>query len=99
MYGGRSDGLVVLISTLFFFYLWLQLTHSRGDLRYSMRSGLMICALLLVPLFLLYVIYAQSGALGKAAKMQIDLAKNPYNPVEVLLLARNESVIALDAIY
>jgi hypothetical protein len=99
MYGGRSDGLVVLISTLFFFYLWMQLTHSRGDLRYSMRSGLMICALLMVPLFLLYVIYAQSGALGKAAKMQIDLAKNPYNPVEVLLLARNESVIALDAIY
>jgi hypothetical protein len=99
MYGGRSDGLVVLISTLFFFYLWMQLTHSRGDLRYSMRSGLMICALLLVPLFLLYVIYAQSGALGKAARMQIDLAKNPYNPVEVLLLARNESVIALDAIY
>ena len=99
MYGGRSDGLVVLISTLFFFYLWMQLRHSRGDLRYSMRSGLMICALLMVPLFLLYVIYAQSGALGKAAKMQIDLAKNPYNPVEVLLLARNESVIALDAIY
>lgn len=99
IYGGRSDGLVVLISTLFFFYLWLQLTHSRGDLRYSMRSGLMLCALLLVPLFLLYVIYAQSGALGKAAKVQIDLAKNPYNPVEVLLLARNESVIALDAIY
>jgi hypothetical protein len=99
MYGGRSDGLVVLISTLFFVYLWFQVTHSRGDLRYSMRSGLMICAVLLVPLFLLYVVYAQSGALGKAAKMQIDLAKNPYNPVEVLLLARNESVIALDAIY
>lgn len=99
MYGGRSDGLVVLISTLFFFYLWLQLTHSRGDLRYSMRSGLMLCALLLVPLFLLYVIYAQSGTLGKSAKVQIDLAKNPYNPIEVLLLARNESVIALDAIY
>jgi hypothetical protein len=99
MYGGRSDGLVVLISTLFFFYLWIQITHSRGDLRYSMRSGLVICALLLLPLFSLYVIYAQSGALGKAAKMQIDLAKNPYNPVEVLLLARNESVIALDAIY
>ncbi|MCY3005767.1 MAG: hypothetical protein NTV29_07305 [Planctomycetota bacterium] len=99
MYGGRSDGLVVLISTLFFVYLWFQVTHSRGDLRYSMRSGLMICAVLLVPLFLLYVVYAQSGALGKAAKMQIDLAKNPYNPMEVLLLARNESVIALDAIY
>lgn len=99
MYGGRSDGLVVLISTLFFFYLWLQVTHSQRDLRYSMRSGLILCALLLVPLFLLYVIYAQSGALGKAAKVQIDLAKNPYNPIEVLLLARNESVIALDAIY
>jgi hypothetical protein len=59
----------------------------------------LLSGVLLIPLFLLYVNYAQSGMLGKAAKTQIDLAKNPYNPIEVLLLARNESVIALDAIY
>jgi hypothetical protein len=99
MYGGRSDGLVVLVSTLFFFYLWIQISNSRRDLHLSMRTGFLLSALLLIPMFLVYVNYAQSGALGKAAKMQIDLAKNPYNPIEVLLLARNESVIALDAIY
>jgi len=99
MYGGRSDGLVVLVSTLFFLYLRIKLNSSKRDLRFSMRSGFLLSALLLIPLFVLYVNFAQSGALGKAAKMQIDLAKNPYNPAEVLLLARNESVIALDAIY
>jgi hypothetical protein len=99
MYGGRSDGLVVLVSTLFFFYLWIQISNSKRDLHLSMRTGFLLSALLLIPMFLVYVNYAQSGTLGKAAKMQIDLAKNPYNPIEVLLLARNESVIALDAIY
>lgn len=99
MYGGRSDGLVVLLSTVFFFYLWIKLSKSTKEFKFSIRSGFLISGVLLIPLFLLYVNYAQSGMLGKAAKTQIDLAKNPYNPIEVLLLARNESVIALDAIY
>lgn len=99
MYGGRSDGLVVLVSTLFLFYIWIKTSKSNRQLRFSLRSGFLLSAVLLVPLFMLYVTYAQSGMLGRAAKTQIDLAKNPYNPIEVLLLARNESVIALDAIY
>jgi hypothetical protein len=99
IYGGRSDGLIVLISTLFFFYLWIQLSKSGVNLRGTMRKGFILSSVLLVPMYFMYVSFAQAGTLGKSAKIQIDLAKNPYNPVEVLLLARNESLIALDAIY
>jgi hypothetical protein len=99
IYGGRSDGLMVLISTLFLFYLWIQLSKSNSNLRGAMRKGFILSGILLIPMYFLYVNYAQAGVLGKSAKTQIDLAKNPYNPIEVLLLARNESLIALDAIY
>lgn len=98
IYGGRSDGLIALTSTLIFCYLWYSLLSGRKDLRYLFRNGAVLAAILMVPFFLMYVSYAQSGGLGKTAKIQIDLAKNPYNPIEVLLLARNESVIAIDAI-
>jgi hypothetical protein len=98
IYGGRSDGLIALSSTMIFCYLWYSLLSGQKDLRYLFRNGAVLAGLLMIPFFLLYVHYAQSGVLGKTAKVQIDLAKNPYNPVEVLLLARNESVIAIDAI-
>jgi hypothetical protein len=98
IYGGRSDGLIALSSTMIFGYLWYSLLSGQKDLRYLFRNGAVLAGLLMIPFFLLYVHYAQSGVLGKTAKVQIDLAKNPYNPIEVLLLARNESVIAIDAI-
>ena len=98
IYGGRSDGLIALSSTMIFGYLWYSLLSGQKDLKYLFRNGAVLAGLLMIPFFLLYVHYAQSGVLGKTAKVQIDLAKNPYNPIEVLLLARNESVIAIDAI-
>lgn len=99
LYGGRSDGLIVLASTMFFVYLWFKGRRHRGRLKHTLRNGLILASVMITPFFFLYVSYAKQGILGKTAKVQIDMTKNQYNPFEVLLMARNESVIALDAIY
>ena len=90
----RSNSLAFFIS---FFLLFIKVK------KVKLKKGnvIVLSVLSLITFYGLYAFYVSevlSGAIGGINAQQITMAKNPYNPIELLYYGRAETFIAFDAI-
>lgn len=98
VFDARSHGLIAVMAGLILLVVrYSPYIQQQFTFRQWMKLG-GVMAVGLGALFLAYVTLGQQGLLGAKAKRELRLAPNPYNPIDVISVARNEVFIAKEAI-